>query len=199
LALGPGTLQAAQAPPVWRFSDPSHTWVVSVAVDFVALEVASSTHFADFRDRLEHIIAVIEKTVHPARSKRIGLRKLNELTRPSVSEPKDWEPLLEEKLLGLITAGLSGTIAMGLQEFRFTDDSEDTFIVRHGVVPDPEKKASYVLDLDYFTTRPFAISPQSGLTGLLQSFSDAETTLFKWCLKSPMKEFLGPKPRPTRG
>ena len=45
------------------------------SVDFVALEAPSYTDFADFRDRFEKVLAVIEKTVHPSQSRRLGFAR----------------------------------------------------------------------------------------------------------------------------
>ena len=79
-----------------------------------------------------------------------------------MTQPSDWGALLDPRLLGLANAGLPGTIAMGLEDFRLTDEHNDTLMIRHGILPDPEKLSTYVIDLDYFSERRYALSPNLG-------------------------------------
>ena len=66
--------------------DEEGNWRVSLAIDFVALETPRYTDFGEFLDRLMFVLDVLDRTVNVGDSTRIGLRKINLLTHPSVSD-----------------------------------------------------------------------------------------------------------------
>ena len=196
LALGAGTLQAAQKAPVWRMADEDERWAVS-SVDNVVLETPSYTNFDAFSDRFETILDVLDRTIHPAQSSRIGLRKVNELTHPEVLNPHDWLGLLKPSLLGLLGSDEApGEVTMALADSRLKDENGDELAIRHGVVPGAP--ATYLLDLDYYSERPFTLAPGSGLTELLHDLSDSISSFFLWCLGRSLYDHLDPSPRPAR-
>ena len=190
-----GTLGVKQAAPIWRLTSDDDTWRVSLAVDFIALERAAPyTHITDFTDHLRRVIEVLDRTVHPAASTRIGLRKINVLSHPDVAHPSDWVGLLRPDVLGLPSADLPVEPDVAYAIDRLKDGTAELDIRRGVLTEDP---GEYVIDLDYWTEMPYDLSLTGGLFDLLRDFSDSMTNFFRWCLETPMYEFLGPTPRPT--
>lgn len=195
LKLTPGSVEAVRRAPIWRFSDSDGLWTVSLATDFVGLETPSYTHFGDFAERFEFVVDALHRTVHPADSVRVGLRKVNDLTHPDVTEPRHWRKLLNPALLGLLSDdAIPGSVGFAMSDLRLVDDRGDELAIRHGVVPDNQR--AYRLDLDYSTARGLPIRAASGLSELLHEFAESETGFFMWTLTPEMHSFLEPQPRP---
>jgi len=194
ISMSPVHAEIQTKAPVWRLRDAEARWQVSLAVDFVALEVSAYGHFAEFNDRLLTVISVIERTLNPGRSTRIGLRKVNRLGHPNVKIPEDWRGLLRSELLGLVgVQGMPGTYGQEYSEQNLHDSEEGVLTIRHGI--DPGNSECYILDLDYWTTKSMPIRSDNSFSFLLKSYSDAMTGFFHLCLDRPLYDHLGPVPR----
>lgn len=191
-------LSLAEKVPIWLLSN-SDGWTVSVAADFVSLETTAYTNFCEFRDRLDAVLEAVDRTIQPSDSTRVGLRKINALSHPTVSAPVDWASLLRSEVVGLLGTDVeAGQVNGGASETQFRDLDTGTLMVRHGVWSEPaatEPDLDYHLDLDYFTDRPFKICASTDIGEMLQDFSDAITSFFSWSLLPEMYDYLGPRPR----
>jgi uncharacterized protein (TIGR04255 family) len=191
-----GSLSVANAAPVWRMKSEDGHWEVSTAIDFVALQTDRYRDFGVFSERLRTVLRVLERTVHPDKSTRIGLRKINELSYPSVRGARGWKGLLRPELLGLLSADdIDAPLASTFSETTF-GDGDRKLAIRHGVLPDEPRK--YRLDLDYFTEERFEITPDGELIDLLTGFSRGLTSYFIWSLEEDLFVHLGPQPRKDR-
>lgn len=182
----------AAGPPVWRLTDGERTWTVGVSVDFVSLETASYSDFTEFRARFDRVLAVLRRTVRPADSVRIGLRKINQIDRGVFP---DWPAVVRDELLG--AAGVEGypaSLARGFGYLHFMEDDFTSMTVRHGVGLLGTQDV-YVLDVDYATETPHEVNAGPDLSGLMQHFSDGMTSFFHWALKDAFLESLGPHAR----
>ena len=192
-----GRIEASQQAPVWRFTDQDGKWTVSIAVNFVALEAPEYTHFDDFAERFDQVLDVLYRTVHPSDAIRVGLRKVNAIRHPDVSQPSDWTALLNPALLGVLSVpGVGEKVTTSWSEFHLRDDEDGTLAVRHGAVPN--EPDVYRIDLDYSTERPSRIERGSDLSRLLKEYSLSTTEFFLWCLSPDLKQYLEPTPRPQR-
>ncbi|MGY1747153.1 TIGR04255 family protein [Blastococcus sp. SYSU D00695] len=186
-------MSVMQSAPTFQFQSEDELWTVSLSVDFIALETPKYSHFGEFNERLERILAALARTVRPAATTRIGLRKANRLLHPNVSRPADWTGLLRPELLGVVAAQeLPTPVQFAFSELRFQD--EDNFmVVRHGL--DPAAEQAYVVDVDYFTERPYSLDEAESAHSLLRHYSDGITSFFHWCLEPRMYDYLKPHPR----
>lgn len=194
LQVNPGQVGLAQSAPIWRLSDDEDRWNVSLATDFVALETPRYRNFEEFLDRLFQVLDVLDRTVHPAAMTRMGLRKVNQISHPSVTQPRDWVDLLSSDLLSLLGAATPGEIALSLSDVRFRDGDTE-LAIRHGVAPNEPTK--YLLDLDHSTLTSHRLKPEESMRQLLLGFSEAMTGFFHWVLKKKMYDWLEPVPRST--
>lgn len=194
--LGPTTVQAQRQAPVWQFTNSDKQWVVTLSVDFIAFETPAYTHADDFLTRFDRILDALDRTVHPARSLRVGLRKVNQLVAAH-QDAREWQHRLNPKLVGLLSdQELPGEVRFLFSDLRLGDENGDELAVRHGVIEGTPTK--YRMDLDYSTERPFEIKAGSDLTALLRSYALSETQFFVWSLGEELHANLGPLPRPTR-
>lgn len=197
VAMSPGHLSATERAPVWRFADEAQQWIVSIATDFVALETPAYTHFDDFCERFEQVLDVLDRTVHPAPSVRVGLRKVNDVQMVAFGPARPWSALLKTSLLGLVGAGEVPVVPQtSLTEVTYVDEHDDRMVIRHGVLPSSQD--AYRIDIDYATERPYRVAADSGLADVVRAFSRSETDFFNWCLLPELVETLGPRPRPNR-
>ncbi len=180
--------------PIWRMRDSEERWQVSLAVDFIALRVSSYGHFGEFSDRLLHVLAVLERTLSPGRTKRIGLRKINRFEHPAVQAPEGWRELIKGDLLGLVgVKDMPGTYTGEYSEIHLEDSEFGVLTIRHGI--DLNDSSAYLLDLDYWTTNSIEIQSDDKIIFLLKDYSDSMTGFFHWCIGEELSNFLEPIPR----
>ncbi len=192
-----GAQSLANQAPVYRLKSADEAWTVSIAVDSVALETPRYTDFSEFLQRMNHVLKVTSRTLHPASTTRVGLRKINNLKHPEVETPQDWSRFLRRELVGILAVDTFPTgIEFSLADVRFRDE-DNWMIVRHGL--HPQAQLHYLLDIDYYCERPYEIEADGPLTDLLQHYSDGATNFFHWCLLPLMKEHLRPQPRDGKG
>jgi uncharacterized protein (TIGR04255 family) len=177
--------------PIFRLRSEDDRWTVSLAADFVALETATYRDFGDFLTRLSKVLDATCRTLRPARSVRVGLRKVNEIQKATTNV--SWRTMINPELLGVVDEPtLPATLSLALSELHF-EDGTNTLVVRHGL--HPERADVYLLDQDYSTDAPYDLYPDGDMATLLQHFSDGMTSLFHWALQREFKSTLGPQPR----
>ena len=193
ISVSPGSIESQQSAPVWRLKDKENHWTVSLTADFIALSTTKYLHFEDFASRLLEILNTLERTLAPGRSTRIGMRKINLLNHPKVKEPKEWHNFIRHELLGFVGAEGLPNSTQSFSIFNFLDEDNSTLSVRHGI--NPQDISTYALDLDYWTESSFSLEASQAIVKRLKSYSDSITSLFHWCLKKDMKEYLEPRLR----
>lgn len=191
--VGPVNAQVKRSAPIWRMRTDPDRWTVSAAVDFVALE---TTHYGDwdqFRQRLEFLLAAVDRTLAPGRTKRIGLRKVNLFTHPEAKDAQEWVGLLRPELIGIAGLETPGTVALSFSEVHYQDNAGGTLTARFG--PDREASSKFRVDLDYWNEDRFAIMPSSSLVHVLAEYASSMTSFFHWIITPRLKEHLEPVPR----
>ncbi len=190
--VSPQQMSVTQSAPTFQFQTGDGAWTVSLSVDFVALETPAYSHFGEFVARLNRILTALARTVHPSPTTRIGLRKINRLEHTSITQPSQWKEFLRDELLGVDAASDLPAPVVSYSEVRFQDE-DNVMVVRHG--RDQEAALAYLIDIDYYTERPYSLDEAGPATELLQHYSDGITSFFHWCLKPPLYDYLSPKPR----
>jgi hypothetical protein len=74
-------------------------------------------------------------------------------------------------------------------------DEDCVLAVRSGIATDQDDTLGFVIDLDYFTERPFGVDRGETLMELLRYFSDGMTNFFHWAIVDDFKGTLAPHPR----
>jgi uncharacterized protein (TIGR04255 family) len=176
----------------WRLHDAENTWAVTLMPDHFALETTRYTTWAEFGPRLVDVIDAVSEHVAPAFEQRLGLRYIDRLRDPVVSEIAGWRPYIRREVLGILCHPDLGDAVVGAQQqVLFTLDDGVTGTLRHGPIRDPEGKAvQYLLDYDVFRQggRPFA---RDAIRDTFDSFNTAALQLFQATVTPELLDYLG--------
>ncbi len=194
--LSPQQVNIQQTAPTWRFTSDDGSWRVGLGVDFMSLETPSYTEFADFQDRLQSLLSAIERTVHPGPSTRIGLRKVNQISKP-VRSPEEWEAYVKPELLGALSIrNFPAPVVFAFSDLRFAD-GDCELAVRHGLHPTEE--GTYVVDMDYWTESSYVIAATPELRQLFRDFSAGMTSFFHFIAQPRLISEMEPYPKEEGG
>ncbi len=192
---GPQGISARSAPPVWRFTDDSKQWVVGLANDFISLETPHYTEIEDFLDRFQRILEVVRQVLRPRESLRIGLRKIN-MFQVSGHDTTPLSTIIRPELLSVLSVEHFPAPLTGVATQIGFQDEDNALIVRTALAdPEGQEITKFVMDLDYFTERPYQIGGDRALAELLKYFSDGITSFFHWALLDSYKTTLSPRVR----
>jgi uncharacterized protein (TIGR04255 family) len=144
-----------QIPFGWRYKSQDGTWIVSIFPDSVSLETTTGyTSWAeDFRARLVELVGAISKHISPAMVQRVGLRYIDQISRPQVDTPSDWAPYISPEVLGPLLHPAFGDAITRAQQQLDLDIGEGVRCgLRHGFFPDQANagRLTYILDTDVF-------------------------------------------------
>jgi uncharacterized protein (TIGR04255 family) len=197
IALNQDTLDVRTNAPVWRLADTvNENWTVGLATDFVSLETKAYAGIDSFLSRFGRVLTALHRTIRPADSVRVGLRKINHIQAPEAHATHSLLGLVRPEMLGpLAVEHFPAPISGDYGHLSFQDDFS-TLDVRFGL-QSKEDVTHYVLDMDYYTTQPQAVEATEGLLGVLRHFSDGTTSFFHWALEDEYKKSLGPRSRAT--
>ena len=187
----PGGAQTPES-VIWRFSDVSDTWRVSLSEGFVSLDCSDYSHRMEFRDRFRKALDAVGAHIRPVLASRVGVRYTNRLSGPAFERLTDF---IRPELLGLVGADFKrGKIISQLTEAEFS--AEDVSLRgRWGCVlphttPDPSipasEEPSWLLDLDAFLE---SVSPFDAASCAREAEFYAATVyrFFRWAVSD---EFL---------
>lgn len=195
VVFGPEQVGVQTAPPVWRMTDDSGKWTVGLAVDFVSLETSAYTHVEDFLGRFSEILSVLRSTIRPSDSSRIGFRKVNGVDLPMPGRTESLVGVVRPEMLGPLGADeFPVPIANFVSQLEFSEFEFNHLVVRYGLQT-VESRQQYILDVDYFTERPYEIDAREEFLSLLRHFSEGITSFFHWAMDDDYKDSLGPRPR----
>ena len=118
------------------------------------------------------MIRAVGVHVGPVVEQRIGLRYVDELRDPVVTEPVGWKGWIDESLLGPLVHPSFGPAVRGTQQLLELEAHESLrVILRHGTLRVPgEKQWLYLLDHDCFRQqgRPFDVDAVASTVDDLQ-------------------------------
>lgn len=192
IAFGPTGITQPPAQTVWRFHSKDGQWRVSLSSDFLALETTAYQSRKDFLRRLEDVFQAADAHIKPSQIDRFGLRYIDRITGDALTSISD---LVRAEMRGITGSAVSAQIQHALTEAAFKLNGNQ-IAARWGHLPpnatvdptavEPVNEASWILDLDMFSTVPFPFELQSVL-GKAGEFAGRIYALFRW---SVTKEFL---------
>lgn len=181
----------SQAGPaaILSFADAASTWQVSLTDTAVALETTAYDSRDDFCDRALEVFRAIASVALPPVVDRVGLRYVNRFSGEALQRVPEY--VIPELRV------LHGAIASELElQHSVTDSvikiaSGDALQVRSGLLPAgagfdpalaPLPEASWLLDMDAYTTEAgFPFDPDA-LAARLRSFSETIHAFFSWSM-----------------
>ena len=192
---------------IWRMADQEETatWRVSLGVDFVAIETSDYTSRTDFLSRLRAVVSNVEECFHPADTKRIGVRYIDQLKGDAVDRIGE---LIQPSVLGILQSDGASTKMLrdstvhlmtqaqlqakeGLIQGRWGSVQPNTTYDLNALPPVNEP--TWVLDIDMFTldTQPFE---SEGLNARAEVFAKRLYGVFRQMVTDEFLRFYGGKP-----
>jgi uncharacterized protein (TIGR04255 family) len=199
IALGSNNAPEIKEDMIWRFSDRSRSWRVSLTTGFVALETNTYHNRQDFLDRLEVILNAVEEVFNPQEALRVGLRFIDRMIGPVV---EDTEHYMRSEVAGVWTGPL-GKGAQHLLTETLLQSDEGFIQLRWGFLPanstfdpnslEPTAERSWIMDFDMFTMEQQPFISQE-LIATTRSFAERIYTVFRWMVTDDFLRLYGGKP-----
>ena len=174
---------------IWRFSDGTGSWRVSLASDFIALETRSYQSRADLLERLGEVLRALDETISPGYVERIGVRYID---RVPIEHLGEIEELVNPFVAGVLASDVRGSLKHEYCEHIFNlPDGGGLLGARWGVVPakatfDPQvfqalEQDSWFLDIDVFQQGQRAFDARE-LAALVQVDAEMGYRFFRWAV-----------------
>lgn len=174
--IGPEGVVPLQRGRIWRLHDPSSSWRVALASEFVALDTSSYTSRADLVSRVAQLADVLSSVdPHVSQIDRLGVRYINRLIGPDATDGLSTS--ISSAAYGFL--GLTDVfppnmeLVAGLSQGHFKLDGPE-MQARWGKLPpnavfapglDAVDLPSWVLDIDvFFEGEPLEVSKAQALT-----------------------------------
>jgi uncharacterized protein (TIGR04255 family) len=181
----PSKAVEAKAWTIWRLSDVTNSWRLSLSRDFLTLESSAYLSHGDFIQRWGVILEAFHGALNPAVVDRFGLRYVDRIKNPALLQlPK----LIRSEMLGVLGISAASKLLQSYSESIF-ELAPDRLVARWGQLAPtvsydpgtitPLSEPSWVLDLDMFRemTRPF--NPRA-IADEANAYAQKIYTFFRW-------------------
>jgi uncharacterized protein (TIGR04255 family) len=174
----------------WRFIDTAHSWRVSLAPNFMALETTAYSSRRDFLERLEHLLIAFDKSFKPQIIERFGLRYIDRLIGEDL---QDISSLVKPEMAGLMGVEFREYIHQTVNEYLFViPNGSEQIIARWGLMPpgatfdpdaiEPVAESSWILDIDMSLSKSRDFNIEE-LRSEGRCFAERIYTFFRWAVK----------------
>jgi uncharacterized protein (TIGR04255 family) len=172
---------------VWRFSDASRTFIISLASDAISLETRNYPGRKEFMGRCRQMLHWVEEAFEPSLALRVGIRYLNRIDGDAIRHLADW---IRPNLIGVALPDYREHVTQAISEANIRVD-EGEMLLRWGILPknttidpgllEPLETASWLLDIDAFSRdqRPFGADE---LAVAFQGLSERVYAVFCWVM-----------------
>lgn len=194
-AIGPQSVPAVQQarPTGVRFTSEDGAQAVTIGPDAVSLQSTAYHDWPEFEGRFDEMLAVVLSEVRPQRIDRLGLRFIDELSHPEARTLAEWSRLLDPSLLGTAATERFAELTTRATEQIVLEEGDDAAVITHAYMqnpPEADPPSTYVIDVDGFSARPFAVD-DAEIRARLERYHDAAWNLFRETVREPMIEWLG--------
>ncbi|NOT27357.1 MAG: TIGR04255 family protein [Acidobacteria bacterium] len=199
LLIGRGGLSPTEQERVWRFSDLSGHWRITLAPEFLALETTAYTTRTEFFTKFRRVLEVLEKCIEPKIVDRLGIRYIDRIAGEPMGRIAD--------LVRPEVRGITGTVAEAHLQHSLTESlflfDKSRLLARWGRLPagatvdpsaiEPINDPSWILDLDMFSTEPLSFAA-SDVTAIGEEFARRIYTFFRWAVNDEFLKVFGGQP-----
>lgn len=202
--IGSGTntvnFQSPNPTVLWKFTDDSGNWTVSLTEEFLTLETRRYEDFDEFAGRLDRVLDSLATTIRPVKIRRIGLRYINEIRSTNIS----WFEAMRKEMLGpLVLKAFQTNVRQSMQIVSL--QAGDALInLHHGysaegstVVPKPGEETPggpfYLLDIDMYQQFDSAMAPpvkKEAIAKYVQEFHATVSDIFRWSTSGKYRSTL---------
>jgi uncharacterized protein (TIGR04255 family) len=177
---------------LWRLSDVSNAWRLSLSRDFLTLDTSAYVSHGDFVERWGMILEAFHAALKIPVVDRFGLRYVDRLRQPALSHLKT---LIRSEMLGVLGVFAGDKLLQSYSESIF-DLPAGRLVARWGQLPanvtyDPGTisqvaESSWVLDLDMFREATRSFEPRE-ITEEANTYAQSIYAFFRWAVRP---EFL---------
>jgi len=170
---------------IWRLSDVTNSWRLSLSRDFLALESSAYHSHGDFIQRWGVILDAFYSTLKLPVVDRFGLRYVDRIKHPALSQ---LTKLIRSEMLGVLGISAASKLLQSYSESAF-DLAPDRLVVRWGqLAPNvsydpgtitPLAEPSWILDLDMFREMTRVFSPHE-IADEAKAYAKKIYTFFRW-------------------
>lgn len=155
----------------WRLTAENQGAVITLGGDAISLETTSYPGWHAFRQVIDAMLSS-SGVGTPAAETRLGLRYINRVEDPAVSNPGEWADWIDPSVLGIVHHAIGPNLVAAQQqlEVRIGDGIKAT--VQHGFLRDQASgRYPYLMDFDAFrdSARPFDLADVQATVDLLHS------------------------------
>lgn len=194
--MGPGPTAT-----LYRFSDRSSGWSVTLGEGSLTLEARAYSDVHELLKRFEQMTLAARETLGVRRRTRLGLRYVNEFRQPEATTLAAWKDYFRPEFLGFAGALFGESVTRMAQDVQVTRP-DGRLAIRHGLLqgttvvpPGPTEGLSmdpfYLLDLDYSDECEVELDVPATLKQL-HGFSFFIYRFFRWTLTERLHTLLEP-------
>ncbi|PSJ36285.1 TIGR04255 family protein [Allosphingosinicella deserti] len=147
----------ANAVTVWRFTDVSGGWTVTLSPDAVTLETRQYDQRSDFIARFSRVLDAVERHFEPGVGERLGIRYVTRVVGDGYERLHE---IVQPNLMGVAIPPLREYVTHAISEASMSAE-DSAVIARWGMLPpqgtfdpvvlEPVGEPSWVLDIDVST------------------------------------------------
>jgi uncharacterized protein (TIGR04255 family) len=176
----------------WRYGSASEgDRILALLPDSLALETNHFPGWEAMGQSFREALAAVSQVIAPTAEERLGLRFINVLQAPDVTELGDWKNYVRPEALGLVGHEVVGAGVLASQQQVLLQLEEGLkCTVRLGPIRQDSGELTFLLDLDAFreASRPFDAETIAATAHMLNSVS---VSLFQQLVTPKMLELLG--------
>jgi uncharacterized protein (TIGR04255 family) len=197
--IGPGGPGPTRQRTVWRFSESSGQWRVSLAPDFLSLETTRYLSRADFFERFGSLLGALGTHVEPAQIDRLGIRYIDRIEGTAVEE---LSRLVRPEVRGISGTPASTHAVLAISESAFEVSGVRVY-ARWGVLPpgatvdpsalEPSAEKSWILDLDVSSEGAMEFDVEA-LLSEGRRYAERVYAIFRWAVTDAFLARYGGSP-----
>jgi uncharacterized protein (TIGR04255 family) len=173
----------------WSFHEANGPWRVVLAPGHVALETTEYSSRDDFMTRFERVVGALEQHIDPQVVDRVGVRYIDRVTGPNISE---LSLLIRPEVAGILGTQLQEHAQHSITESVFTlPGGNGHLTARWGLLPPegtvdpaaltPIRETSWILDIDVYKTEQRKLEVDA-LVKQARNFAERVYSLFRWAV-----------------
>ncbi|MET7914191.1 TIGR04255 family protein [Streptomyces avermitilis] len=177
------------APPArgWRMQSTDGEWTVTLQTDHFAIETSHYRGWEEFSRRARTLIQAVQDATQPEIEQRIGLRYVNQLQHPEVTEPVHWRSFISDALYqDTLYTSAGDDLQAVMQVVDLQPEPAHRIVMRHGF--QRREGLAYVLDSDCSRQRQRAFETEAICVSLEHLHSMARSA-FVWATTKDLRTY----------
>lgn len=187
---------SSKAQVVWRLTDRSKFWTISLSTNFLGVETTAYTSRSDFLAHIRRAVSALEHHFEPPEISRLGIRYIDQIQDLTIDQIA---PMLRDEVRGILGSSLAHSALVSITESQF-DLPEGRLVSRWGhlaknasidpALLKPLEVPSWILDLDMSTSEPIEFSI-NGVVSRAEAYTNRIYAVFRWAINEDFLSHFG--------